>query len=36
VMAFIVVIGVLGFLSDRLLRAIGRLLIPWASAGGRA
>ena len=33
VMAFIAVIGLLGFLSDRLLRVLGRRLTPWAING---
>jgi ABC-type nitrate/sulfonate/bicarbonate transport system permease component len=33
VMAFILVIGVLGYLCDRVVRAISAALIPWAVAG---
>ena len=35
VMAFIAVIGLLGFLTDRALRWLGDVLAPWARAGGR-
>lgn len=35
VMAFIVCIGVLGYLTDRVLRQLERMLTPWAATVGR-